>query len=199
MFSRIEIERVVKKKNFVWFESKKNYDLNIVGVRNTAVGKQVTNKFDDWITVSYKINGVWQFHIWSCTTDPGLYYTTTELLSPGGVARLVPGQYRNSHKIGLHQGRYPALVQNAPVSVYRDNNRDRQFNESKIETGFFGINIHRSSATGTSIQIDKWSAGCQVFANINDFTRFMRIAENARSVFGNRFSYTLIESRDIGA
>ena len=197
MFTRQQIEAAVKAKGYAWFDSAKDYDVNIVGIRNSATNNQVTNKFDDWITVSYKINGVWQFHIWPCTTDPGVKYTRQTLLNPVGVARLVPGQYRKSHRIGLHQGKYSALVQQTPLPVWRDANKDAIYDETKIDTGLFGINIHRSSPTGTSVQVDGWSAGCQVFANINDYSKFMKIMEKARAIFGNNFTYTLIESRDI--
>lgn len=196
-YNREQIERAVKAKGYSWFESNKDYDVNIVGVRNSSTEKKVTNSFDDWMTLSYKVDGVWQFHIWSCTTDPGTTHTVEKLLSTKGVARLVPGQYRGTHQIGLHQGKYSALVQRGPVKVYRDANKDMTYDENSTEEGLFGINIHRSSATGTSVRVDGWSAGCQVFANINDFTKFMRIMEKAREVFGNKFSYTLIESKDI--
>lgn len=197
MYTRQQIEAAVKAKGYAWFDSAKDYDVNIVGVRNSATNNQVTNRFDDWMTVSYKVNGVWQFHIWACTTDPGVTHTRQRLLNPMGVARLVPGQYRGTHQIGLHQGKYSALVQRGPVKVWRDANKDAKYDETKIDEGLFGINIHRSSPTGTSTQVDGWSAGCQVFANINDYSKFMRIMENARQVFGNKFSYTLIESKDI--
>lgn len=196
-FTREQVEQAVKSKKYAWFDSNKDYDLNIVGIRNTATGKTVTNKFDDWLTVSYKINGVWQYHVWSCTTDPGITHTVQRLLSPKGVARLVPGQYRSSHQIGLHQGKYEALVQRQPVKVYRDANKDMKYDENSIEEGLFGINIHRSSPTGTSMIVDGWSAGCQVFQNIGDFRRFMQLANKAKDVFGNKFTYTLIESSDI--
>ena len=44
-----------------------------------------------------------------------------------GVAVLKPGQYRGSHKIRLHAGKYPALGQQRNVTVYRDNNKDGKF------------------------------------------------------------------------
>ena len=197
MFTRQQVETAVKKKGYAWFEGAKDYDVNIVGIRNSATNNQLTNRFDDWITVSYKLNGVWQYNIWTCTTDPGVTHTRQRLLNPMGVARLVPGQYRGTHQIGLHQGKYSALVQRGPVKVWRDANKDAKYDETKIDEGLFGINIHRSSPTGTSTQVDGWSAGCQVFANINDYSKFMRIMENARQVFGNKFTYTLIESKDI--
>ena len=197
MFTREQIETAVKSKGYMWFDSNKDYDLNIVGIRNVNTGNRVTNRFDDWLTVSYKINGIWQFHIFTATTDPGITHTTQRLLNPKGVARLVPGQYRRSHRIGLHQGKYEALVQQTPVKVFRDANRDMKFDETLVDEGMFGINIHRSSPTGVSTLVDGWSAGCQVFANIGDFRRFMQLCNKAREIFGNSFTYTLLLSTDI--
>lgn len=199
MFTMDQIRSAVKAKDFAWFDSNKDYDVNIVGIRNTATGNSITNSFDDWITVSYKIDGVWQYHIWDCTTDPGKTHSIDKLLNTKGVAVLVPGQYRSSYKLGLHQGKYKALVQLQPVKVYRDNNRDNVFDKdpNTIEEGFFGINIHRSSPTSTSTLVGGWSAGCQVFANINDYTKFIKIMERSRDIFGNKFTYTLLRSDEI--
>lgn len=196
MYTREQIEKAVKAKGYAWFEGAKDYDLNIVGVRNSATGNKVTNVFDDKITVSYKLNGEWQFHEWNATTDPGKK-GVMEYHNAAGVARLVEGQYRGSHSIGLHQGKYKALKQAKPVKVYRDPNRDLTYDETKIAEGIFGINIHRSSATGTSTYVENWSEGCQVFATVTDFDKFMALCEKASAIHGNSFTYTLIESSDL--
>jgi len=196
MYTREQIEKAVKGKGFAWFEGTKDYDLNIVGVRNSATGNKVTNLFDDKITVSYKLNGEWQFHVWNATTDPGKK-GVMEYHNAAGVARLVEGQYRGSHSIGLHQGKYKALKQAKPVKVYRDPNRDMTYDETKIAEGIFGINIHRSSATGTSTYVENWSEGCQVFSTVTDFDKFMALCEKASVIHGNSFTYTLIESVDL--
>jgi hypothetical protein len=49
------------------------------------------------------------------------------LLNPKGAAILVPGQYCGSHAIGLHQGKYRALRQVKPLPVYRDSNKDMNY------------------------------------------------------------------------
>jgi hypothetical protein len=196
MYTREQIEKAVKGKGYAWFEGTKDYDLNIVGVRNSTTGNKVTNLFDDKITVSYKLNGEWQFHVWNATTDPGKK-GVMEYHNAAGVARLVEGQYRGSHSIGLHQGKYKALKQAKPVKVYRDPNRDMTYDETKIAEGIFGINIHRSSATGTSTYVENWSEGCQVFSTVTDFDKFMALCEKASVIHGNSFTYTLIESVDL--
>ena len=201
-YTREQIESAVKAKGYVWFEdaNDKGYDVNIVGVRNSETGTEITNKFDDCITISYKVDSEWQFHCFKCTTDPGKYWAEN-IMRKEGVAILKPGQYRKSHKLRLHQGKYLALGQQNPVTVYRDDNRDDNYDldENNTQTGLFGINIHRATKDEgkSSTQVDKWSAGCQVIAANDDWHCFLDICQQAREIWGNNFTYTLIESKDI--
>ena len=193
-YTREQIEATVKAKGYAWFEGAKNYDVNIVGVRNSATGDTVTNVFDDVMTVSYKIDGEWKFHSWPCTTDPGKK-GVQQYHNAKGVARLVEGQYRGSHGIGLHQGKYEALKQFKSVKVFRDADRNMTYAENKVDEGIFGINIHKAGVDST--YVENWSEGCQVFKRVKDFEEFMTICRKARDIHGNSFTYTLIESADI--
>jgi hypothetical protein len=193
-YSKDKIEAAVKTKGYVWFEGAKDHDVNIVGVRNSDTGNAVTNAFDDRITVSYKENGNWVYKEWVITTDPGKK-GVMEYHNAAGVARLVEGQYRGSHMLGLHQGKYEALRQKSNVKVYRDPNRDMKYDENKIQEGVFGINIHKAGVDST--YVENWSEGCQVFKRAKDFEEFMVIMRKAAAVHGNSFTYTLIESADI--
>jgi hypothetical protein len=193
-YTKEQIEKAVKSKGYVWFEGAKDFDLNIVGVRNSATGNKVTNAFDDVITVSFKENGNWAYKEWANTTDPGTK-GVKEFHNAAGVARLVEGQYRGSHTIGLHQGKYEALRQQKPVKVYRDANRDMTYDETKIQEGIFGINIHKAGVDSTFVE--NWSEGCQVFKRAADFEEFMAICRKAAKIHGASFTYTLIESKDI--
>jgi len=203
MYTRESIESAVKSKGYVWFEDKNNkgYDVNIVGVRNEETKGRVTNAFDDHITISYKdYEGNWQFHCYNCTTDPGTHWVEN-IMRKEGVAVLKEGQYRRSHKIRLHGGKYTALGQQNDVTVYRDNNKDGVYDldDDNTQTGVFGINIHRatSKAGRKSTRVDKWSAGCQVIADNDDWHEFLSICQEAREVWGNNFTYTLIQSTDV--
>jgi len=195
------VKNAVISKGYKWFEDKSNkgYDVNIVGIRNSQTGDKVTNNFDDTLTISYKVDGEWKFHSWQATTDPGAYYMNNPIVKELGCAILVPGQYRGSHKVGLHQGKYEALRQRRPVKVYRDNDKDDVYDtdEETITEGIYGINIHRSNPNDESYYVNKWSAGCQVFKKVADFNEFMDICRKARDIWGNSFSYTLIESEDL--
>ena len=198
-YTREQIETAVKSKGYRWFEGG-NYNLNIVGVRNSETNNVVTNKFDDCLTVSYSINGENKFHCFDATTDPGTHWEQN-ILNKDGVAILVPGQYRGSHKIGLHAGKYEALRQQKPLKVYRDKNKDGIYDmvAENIHEGIYGINIHRATKWEgkKSTQIDKWSAGCQVIAANDDFKLFMELVNESSKLYGNSFTYTLIESKDI--
>ena len=201
-YTREQIETSVKEKGYKWFEDNgnKGYDVNIVGVRNSETKGRVTNAFDDCITISYKIDGEWKFHCFPCTTDPGTHWVEN-ILNDRGVAILKPGQYRGSHKLRLHQGKYLALGQKKPMKIYRDANLDGKYDliEESVREELIGINIHRATSRsgGKSTRVDKWSAGCQVIADNDDWHTFLDICQTAREIHGNSFSYTLIESKDI--
>jgi hypothetical protein len=199
--TRQQIETAVKAKGYRWFENG-DYNLNIVGVRNGETGTEITNKFDDFLTLSYKIDGEWNYHCFDATTDPGKYWVEN-IMREEGVAILKENQYRGSHKIGLHQGKYEALRQQKPVQVYRDNDLDGNYDllEENVQEGLFGINIHRATKWEgkKSTQIDKWSAGCQVIAANDDFRLFMEICNKAKDTWSNSFTYTLINTNDLEA
>jgi len=196
LYTREKIEAAVKSKGYVWFEDKANkgYDVNIVGVRNSSTGNKVTNVFDDVITISFKENGEWKYFEWANTTEPGKK-GVMEYHNAKGVARLVEGQYRGSHALGLHQGKYEALKQAKSVKVYRDPNKDLTFDETTVDEGIFGINIHKAGQDST--WVENWSEGCQVFKRVKDFDEFMKIVKKSAKIHGNSFTYTLIESADI--
>jgi hypothetical protein len=186
-YSKETIEKAIKQKQYKWFEDK----LNIVGIRNSEVGKKVTNAFDDRLTVSKLENGNWQYYEWMITTDPGKK-GVLEYQNTNGVARLVPDQYIDAYAIGLHQGKYEALRQVKPVTVFRDANKDLLFDELKTQLGIFGINIHKAGVD--SMYVENWSEGCQVFKRLAEFDYFMNLCRNSKQKF---FTYTLIESKDI--
>jgi hypothetical protein len=191
--TREQIEAAMIKKGFAYF-SDGELNLNIIGVRQSSTGNKVTNLFDDFLTLSYKHNGAWVFKKWAATTDPGTK-GVKEFHNAAGVARLVAGQYRGSHSIGLHQGKYEALKQAKNVKVYRDANKDMTYDESKIQEGVFGINIHKAGADST--YVENWSEGCQVFKKSADFDEFMLIVKKAAALHGNSFTYTLLNSNEI--
>ena len=198
-YTREQIEETMVSKGYKYFTGG-DYDVNIIGVRNSDTKNRVTNAFDDCMTLSYKVEGEWKFHCYKCTTDPGTHWVEN-IMREDGVAILKPGQYRGSHKLRLHAGKYLALGQKKPLLVYRDDNRDNNYDllEESVQEGLFGINIHRATGKkgGKSTRVDKWSAGCQVIASYDDFEEFLGICKESSLIWGNSFSYTLLESKDI--
>lgn len=191
------VRRTLERKGYTFLDDGKPYHLNIVGVRNPSTA---INSFDDRVVLVYRDDsGCQQAVEYSITTDPGEYYTRTKLLNKAGAAILVPGQYRDVYKIGLHHKKYEALCQlGGKVRVWRDGNRDDRLNRSgTIHEGWFGINIHRGNAAGRTNRVGRYSAGCQVFQNAGDFEVLMSMASKSRDRRGNHFTYTLLEEADL--
>ncbi|MFZ9455635.1 MAG: hypothetical protein ACO27Q_10430, partial [Bacteroidia bacterium] len=154
--TRQQIESAVKRLGYKWFETG-DYNVNIVGIRNAATGAKVTNLFDDWISISWKEQGKWCFQIFAATTEPGKK-GMQEGKAKGGVFILKPGQYRGSHEIGLHQGKYQALRQCGALRGWRDGDRDLEFdhvNEQDVWNA--GVNIHKAGVNST--YVENWSEG----------------------------------------
>jgi hypothetical protein len=177
------IKKMNEKKYFIL------PSFNIVGWRFRIKG--LDNTFKDVIGVYWFENMQWNVEVWPATTVPG----TPWLWSPmnkTGAAVLVPGQYIDAYSLGQYKG-YEALIQTGPVKVYRDNNRDSQADENPdtIETGFFGICIHKAGLL--TKYINKNSAGCQVFKCSADFDEFIALCRGQKKFLGNKFTYTLLE------
>lgn len=191
-----QIKAIFQSKGYAFFESGK-YNLNLFGIR---AGNKGTNTFDDLVCCAYRDSqNVWQLEVWPVTTDPGDYW----LKNPGnpyGTGILVPWQYRAVYAIDKHAGKYDALCQRlGPVKVYRDANRDSvlDLDPSTVQEGLFGINIHRSNPYEPSNLVNKWSAGCQVHADPDNFGRMMSLARKAWALWGNAFTYTLFTEQEL--
>lgn len=194
-----QLLNIAKRNKWVIF--KRPYELNIWGVRseNTQAGK-----FDDLIVVFWKDERLnWQLKKYQATTDPGTYWLKNAISAEAealGSAILKEGQYLHSF-----QRRYTArlpypyeLVQIKPLTIFRDYNRDAilDFYNGRETTGLYGINIHVGARKDQkSIDIGQWSAGCQVFASYNDFAEFDLLCQKHQGLYGDIFSYTLIDER----
>lgn len=169
-----------------------DFHLNLFGIRSP---NPKSNSFDDTMGCAYTDKGLWKVHYWPITTDPGTYYLEHPM-NVAGTAILMPGQY-HAWKIDLHGGKYEALCQRAAsVKVWRDSNKDDVLDHDvgSEATGYFGINLHRSSTSGESTRVNKWSAGCQVHARLDGFNEMMQLAHKQRDLLGiDVFSYTLMD------
>ncbi len=188
----LRLKAILKDYGYVLYT--RPYELNIIGLRSRSTK---SNSFDDEIHVFYKNKaGKWNYHVYPITTDPGTFWLNKPSY-PSGTAILAQGQYKSAYAIGMHQGLYKALVQRKAVTVIRDYDRDAflDFNNGTKQKGLFGINIHRAESKGSTKFINKYSAGCQVFQNAGDFDSFMKLCEQHKSLYGNAFTYTLIDFR----
>ena len=189
-----DFQKIFARKGYAFF-TKGEYNLNIIGVRHK--GAKVTNHFDDCLVVIYNTGNEKNVkRVFTCTTLPGKK-AMEHPMQVKGTAILKEGQYRGAWKIGYHKGKYKALCQAKPVPVYRDGNKDDKFdlNPISIDRGIFGINIHKAGDNSTLV--DGWSYGCTVLAKSLDFNALMRLAERSASIFGNSFTYTLINEEDL--
>jgi hypothetical protein len=182
----------------VYDDGSKPYNVNVFGIRQEM---RMLNRFDDIVGLLWMEDGYWQIKEYQATTDPGATSLATyDEEKIKGTAILKEGQYPDSHIIDKHRNVYNALVQRGgPVTVIRDFNRDDvlDYDTGIEETGYFGINIHRANPNVRSVQVDRWSAGCQVIADPSDFAQFMDICELSKRHWGNSFTYTLFNQDEI--
>ena len=192
--SNADFQKIFARKGYAFF-NKGEYNLNIIGVRHK--GSKITNHFDDYLIVIYNTATEKNVkRIFTCTTLPGKE-AMEHPIQVKGTAILKEGQYRGAYKIGYHKGKYKALCQAKPLPVYRDGNKDNKFdlNPLSIDKGIFGINIHKAGDNSTLV--DGWSYGCTVLAKSIDFNALMRLVERSASIYGNSFTYTLLNEEDL--
>lgn len=147
------------------------HPLYLVGIRGYyrdsmgAVGRNDIGIYDDAVFV-VSPNA---FVAFNANTDPSV--------TRPRIATLQPGLWF-AHKIGLHKG-YRALSQQmGQVTVSRHG--------TGLDTGWFGINIHRGSHTSTS------SEGCQTIPPAQ-WPGFIGLVETeARRLFGPKWNSTVI-------
>lgn len=123
----------------VIFESA--YDANWIVIRNRDAKPDT---FDGLSTLNYRMpGGAWRSLSIQAATRPGTHYLRHPM-NPNGTAMIKAGQYRGSHRQGLHGGK-PALVQvSGNLVVLRDNDRDELWNPSFARdwTDASGCNHH---------------------------------------------------------
>ena len=194
------LKEIFNRKNYSFF-TKGNFNLNLIGIRNKSKDPSL---FDDSLICVYKSGNIWNVESYEITTEPGpsILQNPLDSVEHKGTAILVPGQYKSVYKIGWHGSAnrgHEALVQRGgPVSVYRDNDRNRVPDyHAPEESGWFGINIHKHSGGENRINTGGVSAGCQVFRSSIDFINFMDTCSHAAAYWGNSFTYTLINQTDL--
>lgn len=174
----IEIKTLYEKHG--WFYPKD--EVHFLGLRHGYIDDQFNDRL-------FLLNGM-KSRDYACTLWPGRGHLR-KMLNKRGTAVIAEGQYRNLWGFGKHHGDYEALTQVAPIRVHRDNNKDDRADLSEfIDSGIFGINLHRANSKWTSKFIDLWSAGCVVVPNPDDFKIIMTLARTYPAQ--KYFTFTLI-------
>jgi len=192
------LELTLERLRYAFFDNNKSYNLNLIAVRSKS---DSSDKFDDALFVVFRDKDKeWEVRSYEITTEPGPRILRKPI-NEKGTAILVPGQYRSVYKIDTHGGknRHIALCQrNGKVWVYRDDDRDGKPDEKLVmEEGMFGINIHRHAREGEKEYVLGSSAGCQVFKSSRQFAQFMELCNQAADIYGNSFTYTLLEEKEL--
>lgn len=183
------IENSYNKKGYQFHKQKGR--MNVFGIRKK---NGVPDKYDDTIGLAWS-NGTAHLLTYAGTTDPGLFFLRTPL-NVNGTFILMPGQYVDSHMIGIHRT-YRALVQIKQLKGWRDNNKNDiiDYDPVKVATDATGVNIHYGDG---SFKVGMNSAGCQVIYGRNNFEQFMDyIDAHVTNGFPNRFTYTLFDEDEV--
>lgn len=192
----LAVRRAVLAKGYAFFDGGKPMNLNIVMVRSP---QRVANRFDDSMLATYREKEGSPLTCLAApmTTDPGTYWLKYPMRVEG-TAILPPGQYRGAWKVGLHRGKYPALVQAEPFRVYRDRNKDNNLDEGMLsEPDIYHINIHHAGQASTLVE--KWSAGCPALAAIRKWSAFWKLVKASEALYGPQFTGTLLTQDELVA
>lgn len=188
-----DIIKVEGRKGYAVFENdSRNFNLNYVGIRDD----DKPGYWNDMFFVFWKYKGLWSKVARVGTTDPGIYYLEHPL-NAKGTAILPEGQYRGALKLGVHRGRYEAMVQAKQIGVFRDNNLDGKLDmDGPIDIGWHGINHHRALTDHEVKTIGRFSAGCQVTLNPDDYSLFMALCNQSEKEYSQGITYTLMNIND---
>ena len=177
-------------------------EVNIFGLRDTSdMSRSVWNDFIGIATLG-------KVFLYRGTCDPSAYWTSVggAATDKKGVAHICLGWYPRAYQVGYHgvsspSFKHEALLQVGKVKIWRDgNNNFRQDDSDIIQEGWFGCNIHRASAVGKEATIGRYSAGCQVVQDPDDFKEFMAVIKaSAPYLRGRRhaFGYLLMSIREV--
>ena len=123
--------------------------------------------------------------IWEATTQPGKYWTEHPM-NAGGAARIAFGQYA-SWIVGQYHDQ-EAMIQDAPIRVYRDPRRLYKRYGATFD-GMFGIHQHWGYNYPRD-DLGRSSAGCLVGRTTAGHLEFMRlIKSDARYRRNRRFRF----------
>jgi peptidoglycan hydrolase-like protein with peptidoglycan-binding domain len=166
-----------------------------------TLNAQTPNVFEDLrIVFSIGRDGAPVVQDWISTTEPGKTFTMNPM-NPLGAARIAFGQFK-SWAVGIHKGAsgfdpHEALVQVAPIDIYRDAKKDFK-REGPVSSGVFGINQHWGFDAPKD-NVGNTSAGCLVGETRDGHRAFMALVKSdPRFVANNgyKFMTAILSGRD---
>lgn len=171
------------------------------GSRDEAYGIDTTaDKWNDSVLILAHDGVEWDIlAFYRATTEPGRHYVVNPLNRNGGAC-LDLGFHKGLWRFGQHRG-YRALSQAGKVRLRRDRNKNHRRDDAiTIEQGN-GINLHTSKTSGwrgsySETSIGRWSAGCVVIPNPNEFKELLSILEKSPQYRQNRntlFDFRLLD------
>lgn len=186
-----KVERLVnfiKSKNYIVYDE--IGVLNIVAMRDKKNGV-ITNKFDDVLNVFYKDeSGEWILEEFNITTVPGLKISGDSL--PINSKIMACGQYIDQCEI-QNNGSVRYLSFHESI-VHINDNVDKYNFLSETESISY-LRIYVSNANGSSEYVYNYSTGDQVFKNINQYNRFLKLCD-IQNDKKSTFTYTLCRKED---
>lgn len=190
-----QVENMYKAKSYP-FRTDRNA-LNIFGIRT----KVDTNWFDDTIGIAYiNSDGIKIVETMDAATEAGIIQLLHPMNNSFGTFIIAEGFHKDIWKLAHWQkGGYEALVQINSCKGYRDNDRDdkHELLGKIIDSGLIGLQLHRANGTRKSIQVDNWSAACQVVADPVCYAKIIDRATANNIHNPNKFSYALFNIKDV--
>jgi hypothetical protein len=191
------LKAVIAKKSYKWFDDQPN----IIAIRSNL---NVSDIFNDILCIVYKKNGVETLYTATITTEPGVTYQK-KLLNKDGCWVMMPAQMIDAYTIGLHQSKadHRCLRSTGKIFGLRDNDLngiagdDTDAVAKWVDGTTVGANIHGSNKAGITKSIGPWSAGCQVHNDWKKKEEMMDIMDSYKSINSGKFTYTLIEEKDL--
>lgn len=190
------LRHIFEKMGYNFFDEG-GYNINLIFIRSK---ERTANKFDDFAICCFKdLQGKWCILAGPCTTDPGNYWLKNPMVGDG-CAIQAPGQVRGAYKLGMHMGKFPALVQAAAIPYYRDNNRDTVLNLVNLvaeeNAKIVGLNCHCVHSTEPQF-VENISAGCIDFQQPWLFTAILAACRRQEEIRGwKKFTRTILDEVD---
>jgi hypothetical protein len=194
----------MQSKGYQIFQGIRQYNIVYIEGMNAdgTLNDDTPNYFNDRRIVIQILDGVPAIvGNWEGTTEPGDRYTESPM-NPKGAARIKFGQYK-AWQVGIHYGGgsdpHEALVQVAPITVFRDFNKDYQRAGDQIETGNFDINQHWGFDLPYN-DVYYASAGCLVGRTRDGHREFMSLIKKDRRYQQNKnylFYTTAISGQEL--